>query len=107
VTSTPPSHTINREELAGIDIGLQLDHAHLRLIYNALSLRLIQGYMRCSTAYHHHIHRETFESITHTLHTQCTSGLRTYLSKIKAAPHKSKSSAWCCSCRWWRGQGSW
>jgi ribonuclease HI len=40
VTFTPPIHTINRAEVAGIDIGLQIDHTHL-LTYNACSLRLI------------------------------------------------------------------
>jgi hypothetical protein len=29
VISTPPFHTINRAELAGIDIGMQLGHTHL------------------------------------------------------------------------------
>jgi hypothetical protein len=44
VTSTPPSHTINRAKLAGIDVGLQLCHTHL-LMDSACLLRLIQGYM--------------------------------------------------------------
>jgi ribonuclease HI len=70
VTSTPPSHTINRAELAGIDIGLQLGHTHL-LTNSACSLRLIQGYLNSPSAYRHNIHRDTLLSITHTLKTRC------------------------------------
>ena len=87
VTSTPPSHTINRAELAGIDIGLQLGHTHL-LTDSACSLRLIQGYLNCPSAYRHNIHRDTLLSITHTLKTRCESGIRTHLlGKIKAHNH--------------------
>jgi ribonuclease HI len=86
VTSTPLSRTINRAELAGIDICLQLGHTHL-LTNNACSLRLIQGYLHCPSAYNHNIHRETLLSITHTLKTRCDSGIRTHLGKIKAHNH--------------------
>jgi hypothetical protein len=65
VTSTPPSHTINRAELAGIDIDLQPGHTHL-LTDSACSLRLIQGNMNCPSAYRHNINRDTLFSITHT-----------------------------------------
>jgi hypothetical protein len=51
---------------------------------NACSLRLIQGYINCLNNYRHRIHRETFESITNTIKSRCTSGLRTHLGKIKA-----------------------
>jgi hypothetical protein len=40
VTSTTPSHTLNRAELSGIDIGLQLGHTQ-PLTFSACSLRLI------------------------------------------------------------------
>jgi hypothetical protein len=83
VTSTPPSHTINRAELVGTDLGLQIGHTHL-LKDRAFSLRLIHGFMRCPSAYRHH---DTLESITHILYTRCTSGIRTYLGKIKAHNH--------------------
>jgi ribonuclease HI len=83
VTSTPPSHTINHAELAGIDIGLQLGHTHLRTD-SACSLRLIQGYSNCPSAYRHIIHRDTLLYITHTLKTRCDAGVRTHLGKIKA-----------------------
>jgi hypothetical protein len=43
--------------------------------------------MRRPTAYRHHIHRETVQSIRHTLHTRSTSGIRTHLGKIKADNH--------------------
>jgi hypothetical protein len=78
VTSTPPSLTINRVELAGIDIGLQLGHTHI-LTDSACSLRLIQGYLNCPSAYRHNIHRDTLSSITHTLKTRCNAGIRTHL----------------------------
>jgi hypothetical protein len=68
----------------GIDIGLQLSHT---LKDSACSLRLIQGFMHCPSAYRHHIHRDTLNSITHTLKTRCKSGIRTYLGKIKAHNH--------------------
>jgi ribonuclease HI len=83
VTSTPPSHTVNRAELASIDIGLQLGHTHL-LTDSACSLRLIQGYLNCPSAYIHNIHRDTLLSITHTLKTRCDAGIRTQIGKIKA-----------------------
>jgi hypothetical protein len=87
VTSTPPSHTINRAELAGIAIGLRLGHTHL-LMDSACSLRIFtQGYMYCPTAYRHHIHRDTLDSMTHTLKTRCNFGIRTDLGKIKAHNH--------------------
>jgi hypothetical protein len=86
VTSTPPSHTINRAQLAGIDIDLQLGHT-LLLIDSACSLRLIQGFMNCPSAYRHHIHRDTLDSITHALKTHCYSDIRTHLCKIKAHNH--------------------
>jgi hypothetical protein len=76
VISTPPSHTINRVELVGIDIGMQLGHTHL-LTDNACSLRLIQSFMKCPPAYRHNIHRDTIESITHTLATLCDSSTHT------------------------------
>jgi hypothetical protein len=38
----------------------------------------------CPSAYRHHIHRETLELITHTLHTRC---IRTHLGQIKAHNH--------------------
>ena len=81
-----PSHTINRAELAGIDIGLQLGRTHL-LTDSACSLRLIQGYLNCPSAYRHNIHRDTLFSITHTLKTRCDAGIRTHLGKIKAHNH--------------------
>jgi ribonuclease HI len=86
VTSTPPSHTINHAELAGIDIGLHLGRTHL-LTDSACSLRLIQGYLNCPSAYRHNIHRDTLHSITHTLKTRCDAGIRTHLGKIKAHNH--------------------
>jgi hypothetical protein len=45
VTSTPPTHTIYRAELAAIDPGLKLDH-HALLSDNAYSLHLIHKYIR-------------------------------------------------------------
>jgi ribonuclease HI len=86
VTSTPLSHTINRAELASIDIGLQLGHTHL-LTHSACSLRLIQGFLNCPSAYRHNIHRDTLLSTTHTLKTRRDAGIRTYLGKIKAHNH--------------------
>jgi ribonuclease HI len=86
VSSTPPSHTINRAELAGIDIGLQIGHT-LLLTYSACSLRLIQGHMNCPSAYRHDIHRDTLFSITHTLQARGESGIRTRICKIKAHNH--------------------
>jgi hypothetical protein len=86
VTSTPPSHTISRAELAGINIALQLGHTHL-LKDNACSLRLIQGYMNCPSAYRHNIQRDTLLSTTHALKIRCESGIRTHLGKIKAHNH--------------------
>jgi hypothetical protein len=86
VTSTRPFYTINREELAGIDIGLQLGHTHL-LTDNACTLRLSQGFINCPSAYRHHIHRDTLDSITHTLKTRCKSGICTHLGKIRAHNH--------------------
>jgi ribonuclease HI len=86
VTSTPPSHTMNRAELVGMDIGLQLGRTHL-LTYSACSLRLIQGYLNCPSAYIHNIHRDTLLSITHTHQTRCDAGIRTHLGKIKAHNH--------------------
>jgi ribonuclease HI len=86
VTSTPPSHTLNRAELAGIDIGLQLGRTHL-LSESACSLRLIQGYLNCPSAYSHNIHRDTLLTITHTLQTRCDASIRTHLGKIKAHNH--------------------
>jgi hypothetical protein len=86
-TFTPPSNTINSAELAGIDIGPQLGHTHL-LTDSACSLRLIQGYMNCSSAYRHIIHRDTLRSITHTLKIRCEpAGIRTHLVKVKAHNH--------------------
>jgi hypothetical protein len=73
-------------QLAGIDIGLQLGHTRL-LTDSACSLRLIQGYMICPSAYRHNVHRETLDSITHTLKTRCDSGIRTHIGKIKAHNH--------------------
>jgi ribonuclease HI len=87
VTSTPPSHTINRAELAGIDIGLQIGHTHLLTDNNACSLRLIQGYINCPSTYRHNIHRDTLMSIAYTLKTRCESGIRTHLCKVKAHNH--------------------
>jgi hypothetical protein len=86
VTSIPPSHTINRAELAGIDIGLQLGHTHL-LTDIACSLRLIQGYLNNPYAYRHNIHRNTLLSITHTIKTRCALCIRTHLGKIKEHKH--------------------
>jgi hypothetical protein len=43
--------------------------------------------MHCPSAFRHHIHRETLESITQTLHTRWTSGIRTQIGKIKAHNH--------------------
>jgi ribonuclease HI len=86
VTSTPPSHTINRAEISGIDIGLQLARIHL-LKDSACSLRLIKGYLNCPPAYRHNIHRDTLHSITHTLKTRCDAGIRRHLGKIKAHNH--------------------
>jgi hypothetical protein len=86
VTSTFPSHTINRAELAGIYIGLQFGHTHL-LTDIACSLRLIQGFMNCPSAHRHHIHSDTLESITHTLKTRCKLGIRTHLGNIQAQNH--------------------
>jgi hypothetical protein len=57
VTSTPPFHFINRAELAGIDIGMQLGHTHL-LTDSACSIRLVQGFMNCPSAYRHHTYRD-------------------------------------------------
>jgi hypothetical protein len=79
VTSTPPSHTINRAEL--IFIGLQLGHTHL-LTDCGSSLYIIQGYLKCLSAYRHNIQRDTLLSITRTLKTYCNAGLRTHLGKI-------------------------
>jgi hypothetical protein len=39
------------------------------------------------SAYRHHIHRDALASITHTLETRGTSGIRTHLGKIKAHNH--------------------
>jgi hypothetical protein len=64
-----PSHTLNRAELGGIDVGPQLGHTHM-LTDSACSLRLIQGFMRCPSTYRHRIHRKTLEWFTHTLHTR-------------------------------------
>jgi hypothetical protein len=86
VSSTPPSHTTIRAELACIDVDLQLGHTHL-LTDSTCSLRLIAGFMPRLSAYRHHIHRETLKSITHTLRTRCTSGFRTHLGKIEAHNH--------------------
>jgi hypothetical protein len=86
VTFTPLSHTINRVELARMDIGLQLGRTHL-LTYGACSLHLIQGYLNCPSAYRHNIHRDTLLAITHTLKTRCNTSLRTHLGKIKAHNH--------------------
>jgi ribonuclease HI len=86
VTSTPPSHTINRVELAGINVGLQVGHTHL-LTDIACSLRLIQGCMNCPSGYRHNIHRDTLISVTNTLKTRCESGIRTHLGKIKTHNH--------------------
>jgi hypothetical protein len=86
LTSTPPSHTINRAELAGIDIGLQLNHTCL-LTDNACSLRLIQGFMNCPSAFRHHIRRDALALITHTLKTCCTPCIRTRLGIIKVHNH--------------------
>jgi hypothetical protein len=86
VPSIPPSHTINRAKLAGIDIGVQLGHTHL-LTDSACSLRLIQSFTNYLSAYRHHIHRDILASITHTLKTRCMSGIRTHLGKIKAHTH--------------------
>jgi hypothetical protein len=43
--------------------------------------------MSCTTAYRHHIHRDTLDSITYTLKTRCNSGISTHLGKIKAHNH--------------------
>jgi hypothetical protein len=86
VTSIPPSHTINRAELAGIDIGLQLGHTHL-LIDSACSLCLIQGYLNCPSAYRNNVHRDTLLSITHTLQTRCNACISKHLGRIKAHNH--------------------
>jgi hypothetical protein len=43
--------------------------------------------MNCPSAYRHHTHRDTLTSVTHTLKTRCTSGIRTHLGKIKARNH--------------------
>jgi hypothetical protein len=86
LTSSPPSHTINRAEFAGIDIGLQLGHTPL-LTDSACSLRLVQDFMNCSSAYRHHIHRDTLDLIAHSLKTRCKSGIRTHLGKVNAHHH--------------------
>jgi hypothetical protein len=86
MTSTPPSHTVNRAELAGIDIGLQLGRTHL-LTHSACSLPLMIGSMNCPSAYRHNIHRDTLRSITHTLNTRCELGIRTHLGKINVHTH--------------------
>jgi hypothetical protein len=61
-------------------------HTHL-LPDSACSLRLIQGYLHCPSAYRHSIHCDTLSSITHTLNSRCTAGIRTHLGKIKAHNH--------------------
>jgi hypothetical protein len=43
--------------------------------------------MACPSAYRHHIHRDTLDSITHTLKPPCKSGIRTHLGKIKTHNH--------------------
>jgi hypothetical protein len=84
--STPPSHTIKRAELAGIDIAIQLGHTHL-LTDNACSFCLIQDYMNYPSANRHNFHRDALLSITHTLKTRCELGIRTHLGKMKAHNH--------------------
>jgi hypothetical protein len=86
VTSTPPSYTINRAELASIDVGLQLGHNHL-LTDNTCSPCLIKGFVNCPSAYRHHIHRDTLDFITHTLKIRYKLGIRTHLGIIKAHGH--------------------
>jgi hypothetical protein len=85
MTSTP-SHTINHTELAGIDKGLQLGRTHL-LTDSACSLRLIQGHMNYPNKYRHHIHHGIIESITNTVRSRLTFGIRTHLGKVKAHNH--------------------
>jgi hypothetical protein len=43
--------------------------------------------MRYPFAYRYHIHRETIESITKTLHTRCILGIHTHLGKVKVHNH--------------------
>jgi hypothetical protein len=43
--------------------------------------------MNCTSAYKHHIHRDTPNSITHTLKTRCMAGIRTHLGIIKTHNH--------------------
>jgi hypothetical protein len=78
-TSTPPSHTINLAELAGIDLGLQLCHTR-HITDKACSLRLTQGFMRCPISSRKHNPRINHTPPPH----RCTSGIRTHLGKIKA-----------------------
>jgi hypothetical protein len=61
--------------------------ASYRVTDSGCSQHLILGFMRCPSAYRHHIRRETLKSITQTLHTRCTSGIRTQLGRIKAHSH--------------------
>jgi hypothetical protein len=47
----------------------------------------IYSYMNWPNNYRHHIHRDTLESITNTIISRCTSGIRTHLGKIKVHNH--------------------
>jgi hypothetical protein len=87
--STPSSHTINRSELARIDIGVQFGHEHLfsdsacSVAHELKLLRIIQCYLfRCPTPFRHHIHRETLGSIVTTRKIRSDARIRTHLCKI-------------------------
>jgi hypothetical protein len=66
-SSTLPTHTINRGEIAAIDLGLKLGHNSL-LTDNAYSLRRIHEYIRCPHFMRQHLHRGVLSFISATVH---------------------------------------
>jgi ribonuclease HI len=83
VSSTPQTRTINRAELAAIDLGLKLGHTALPTD-SACALRLIHKYLRCPHSMRQHVHMDVLSSILSTLQTRSKAGLHTHLGKIKA-----------------------
>jgi hypothetical protein len=82
VKSTFPSCTICHADLVCVDMAMQLGHVYL-LTDSACSLRPIQGYIRCPTAFRHRIHHDSVDSIITTLNlTRSYAGIRTHLAKI-------------------------
>jgi hypothetical protein len=83
VTSTPPTHTMNRAELAAKDLKFKLGHSAL-LLDNVCPLRLFHKYIRTLHTVRQHPHRKIHSSIISTVQTHTTACITTHIGKINA-----------------------